>query len=165
MKIYKMFLKLLFFTAFIPLFGQKNDIYSVKFNFFHSKRIPDNHVSVEFERSGDKIQVSIKSIPKDSVSLEWKKSKRKNSFELSLIEFNKVVAAIKKINCSDIVNNLGNSGFDGTDCEIVMGGLRSSISYNVWSPNYDTKERNLQSFLEACKLILLTAKLDPNKIL
>jgi len=165
MKIIKVIFVLLSITAFSSAFGQHNDIYTVKLNFHHSLRIPDNYVSVYFDRYGDSIHVSVKSIPKDTVSLKWKQTRRDYSFELTLTEFEKVVAAVKKINCSDIANDLGSGGLDGTVCKIEIGGIGNGITYKVWSPDYDTKERSLQSFLDACKLILLTAKLDPKKIL
>ncbi len=165
MKMIKIIFALLIIAVLSPLFGQNNEIYSVKFNFHHSKRIPDNYVSVDFQRYGDSIHVSVKSIPMDSVSLKWKATKREYSFELTLTEFEKVVAAVKKINCTDIAKGLGFSGFDGTVCEIEIGGIGSGITYKVWSPDYGTKERSLQSFLDACTLILVTAKLDPKSIL
>lgn len=146
-------------------FGQKNDIYNVKFKFHHSRRMQDHDVSVYFQRLGDNIQVYVKSMPKDTLSVKWKETKREYSFELNMTEFEKVVAAVKKINCSDITNGLGYSGFDGTTCEIEIGVGGSGITYKVWSPDYETNERNLRSFLDACKLILVTAKLDPQAIL
>jgi hypothetical protein len=162
-------IKILFILFLITIFGssygQNTEIYTIKFNFHHSRRIPDNYVSVNLERYGDSIHVSVKSIPMDTVSLKWKETKQEYSFGLALTEFEKVVSSVKMINCMDIANGLGFIGFDGTVCEIEIGGIGTSITFKVWSPDYETKERNLQPFLEACKLILVTGKLDPKKIL
>lgn len=165
MKTIKNIFALLILATFSSSFVQDHEIYSVKFSFHHSRRIPNNYVSVNFERYGDSIHVSVKAIPMDTVSLKWKETKQEYSFDLSLTEFEKVVASVKNINCTDITDGLGFSGFDGTVCKIEIGGLGSGIIYKVWSPDYQTKKRNLQAFLDACKLILTTAKLDPKMIL
>lgn len=165
MKIFKLIFSILLLISSIQSFGQNADIYTVKFKFHHSRRIPDNYVSVSFERYGDSIHVFAESIPKDTISLKWKETKRKYSFEISMVDFQKVVTAVTKINCTDIASGLSFSGHDGTTCGIEIGGLGNGITYRVWTPNYNTQQRNLQPFLDACKVILLTAKLDPEKIL
>jgi hypothetical protein len=86
-------------------------------------------------------------------------------FEIHMNEFEKVVNAVQKINCIDISNGLDVIGKDGATCEIEVAGLGSGITYKVWSPTYHTQKRNLQQFLDACKLILQTAKLSPEEIL
>jgi hypothetical protein len=165
MKIMKVLFILLCTTVFSSSFAQNNEIYTIKLDIQHSRRIPHNHVSIDLERYGDDIHVHVKSIPKDTVSLEWKSTSRDYLFELTFAEFEKVVSAVKKINCTDIVNGLDVCGFDGITCQIEIGGIGNSITYKVWSPEYQTKERSLQSFLDACILILETSKLGAEKIL
>ena len=80
-----------------------------------------------------------------------------------MAEIDKVVAAVKKIDWKVIKDQVGYSGFDGISCEIEFGNYSSSISYKVWYPDYGP--RNLSTFLEACKTILETAKLDADYFL
>lgn len=62
------------------------------------------------------------------------------------------------------MTNPGFTGNDGKTCEIEFGNYSTAIMYSVWKPDYNAKERHLQSFLDACTLILQIAKLDPDKI-
>jgi hypothetical protein len=53
---------------------------------------------------------------------------------------------------------IGNDGI-GVILEIVV--TMDKISYSIWSPSCNTKERNLEPFLAICKEILLIAKMKP----
>lgn len=162
----KIFLLITLLTSLtVETFGQDNGIYHVKFDFYHSRRIPNHHVSVDFQRYGDSISVHIVSEPMKNQGEKWKKTKIDSTFELKKTEFDKIVIAVKKISCSDIANGLDFTGFDGTTCEISYGGISTEISYKVWSPDYDTEKRNLEDYIVACNLILMTVKLDPKEIL
>jgi len=57
---------------------------------------------------------------------------------------------------------IGNDG-TGVILEIVL--TMDKISYSIWSPSYNTKERNLEPFLAICKDILLLAKMKPKDYL
>ena len=162
----KVCLLIMLFTGLTSeTYGQDHGIYQVKFDFYHSLRIPNHHVSVELQRYGDSIAVHVKSKPMKDQESKWDNTKVDTTFELTKSEFDKIVAVVAKINCSDIVSGLDFTGHDGTSCEITYGSYAAGISYKVWSPDYDTKKRNLEEYLEACKLILVTANLDPKEIL
>jgi hypothetical protein len=161
----KIFLLIIMLTSFtIESFGQNHGIYYVKFDFYHSLRIPNYHVSVDFQRYGDSISVRIISEPMKNQDEKWNKTKIDSTFELEKSEFDKVVEAVQKINCANIADGLDYSGLDGTTCEISYGGISTGISYKVWTPDYDTKKRNLEDYMDACKLILMTVKLDYKEI-
>ena len=148
----------------IETYGQDHGIYYVKFDFYHSRRIPNNHVSVEFQRFGDSISVHLISEPMNNQSEEWNETKQDSTFELEKYEFDKIVEVVQKINCTDIAAGLDFTGLDGTTCKISYGGISTGISYKVWTPDYDTKKRNLEDYMSACKLILVTVKIEPKEI-
>lgn len=160
----KLFFALFFLTILGTASAQKSEIFNVKFILEHSRRISNNHVSVDFRHFGDSIRAYVKCIPMDTSSPKWKETILDTSFQITVIEFENIIASVRKINCNDIINGAGYCGKDGYYCEIEMG-ICNSISYKVWSPEYNTKERNLQAYLNAAKLIIIAAKLDPNKIL
>ena len=161
----KIFLLIIMLTGFtIETFGQDHGIYHVKFDFHHSRRIPNHHVSVDFQRYGDSIMVHVISEPMENQGEQFDKSKIDTVFELEKSEFDKVVETVQKINCSNIAAGLDYSGLDGTTCKISHGGISTEIAYTVWTPDYETKKRNLEDFMEACKMILKTVKLDPKEI-
>ena len=159
------FVLLILLTSFtVETYGQDHGIYHVKLDFYHSRRIPNHHVSVNFQRYGDSISVHIKSEPMSNQSDKWNKTKIDSTFEINKTEFDKIVKVVQKINCANIADGLDFTGLDGTTCEISYGGISTGISYTVWTPNYDTKKRNLEDYMEACKFILVTVKLDPKEI-
>jgi hypothetical protein len=145
-------------------FGQEHEISKLKFSFEHALRIPDHYVTVVFLNAHDSVRVYVTSNPATKVSKKWDKTKRNYSFNISKEEFNKIVTSITQINCSDVLAALTYRGNDGTSCEIELSNYSNAIKYRVWSPNYNTEKRNLHSFLNACKLILLTARLNPDEI-
>ena len=169
-KIFATMAKLSFLFIFltsltISTYGQDHGIYHVKLDYYHSIRIPNHHVSVEFQRFGDSISVHVVSEPMDDQDSKWNETKIDSNYKLNKSEFDKIVEAVKQVNCSDIASRLDFTGLDGSTCKLSFGGISSEISYKVWTPNYDTEKRNLSEFVNACKLILRIVNLDPEEII
>jgi len=143
---------------------EKNPIYDIEFHFGHSRRIPYAKVDIKIVRRGDHYKLFLKSSPRDS-SGQWNYSKKDTSFVISKEKFDELVKEVESISCTDIVKDAGTMGFDGNSCEIMFGSYGSSITYKIWSPEADTRKRNLNHFLNACNLILKTAGLKPDDIL
>lgn len=141
----------------------QNTIYDIDFYFSHSRRIPNANVEIKIERRGNEVKLSVKSTPAQD-DAKWAKFKVDTSFAISMDKFNSLINSVKSISCENIVKEVGSSGLDGTTCEIKFGDYGSSISYEIWSPDYDTKKRNLTDFLNACTLIVETAGLNPKEI-
>jgi hypothetical protein len=134
-------------------FGQ--DYYEIDLEFHHSRKIQNNHVSIDIIKRIDTISVKVTTGPpiKDT------------SFTISKSEFVKIVNSLALIKSSDIISTIVFFALDGTTCSIKFGDFNNTITYTAWSPDYNTKERKLVDFLEAFKLVLSVAKLDPSKIL
>jgi hypothetical protein len=80
-------------------------------------------------------------------------------------QFQALVTSLQKIRPTDIIGGPHPSLLDGASCSIYYGANGTGITYHVNTPDYETDERNLNKFLDAYKLILRTAELDPEKIL
>jgi len=52
-------------------------------------------------------------------------------------------------------------GNDGIVANLELVVTMDKISYSIWNPSSNTKERNLEPFLAICKEILLLAKMKP----
>src|SRR5579885_3526353 len=74
-----LFLFLLSLTVYT--FGQHNTITEVKFEFWHSRRIPDHHVTIEMKRFQDTVTVHVISTA-SSISSKWDSTKRDYSFHI-----------------------------------------------------------------------------------
>jgi hypothetical protein len=149
----------------ISTYGQDHSIYHVKFDYYHSMRIPNHHVSVEFQRFGDSISVHVVSEPMHGQDSKWDETKIDSNYKLNKSEFDKIAEAVKQVNCSDIASGIDFTGLDGSTFKLSFGGISSEISYKVWTPNYDTEKRNLSEFMNACKLILRIVNFDPEEII
>ena len=145
-------------------FSQDSGIYDIKFKVHHLLRIPNHEVMVELQKHLETYKVHVTSEPLDSLSEKFEETRRDYSFSVTKDEFEKVVKSIKEIDCTSIISGLDFVGFDGILTEITFGNYANGISYKVWTPTHDTKNRNLQSYLKTCQLILKTGKLNPKKI-
>jgi hypothetical protein len=144
------------------------EIFDIHFNFEHSLRLENYFVNIKAQRRGQDYSINLVTkdlIQNESGNDEEYKTTKDTTFEISKEVFQSLIGAVIKISCTDMAANMGNAGLDGTTCEIYYGDWASSISYKIWSPTNETKERKLTEFLGACNLILRTAGLKPNKIL
>jgi hypothetical protein len=138
----------------------------VKLEFWHSLRIPYNNLEIKlmvyYGNKEDKIKVIAKSSPTyDDKRFQY--SKIDTSFLIDRGEFIKIIDLIKSISASDIYS-YSTMGADGSSCGISFGNFQNLISYNVWSPDINTKERRLENFMIAFKAIIEIAKIDSEKI-
>jgi hypothetical protein len=135
----------------------------VEFELYHSLRIPNQHVKIDIDRSNDSIvSMHVISNPAEN-STKWAKTKIDTIYILDLKIFREILIAILKITKIDVTKAI-TIGLDGTSCTLAFGSLYNDISFTFWSPDYDTKERDLTYFVEACDLIIKTAKLKPKDI-
>ena len=163
-----MFIKVII-TLFIGLFsltlqtlGQNKEIVEIHFNLSHSRRNPGNHVTIEFQKFFDSVNVHIISTPIHR-STNQDSTKRDYSFNIPKEIFDKVATSVKAINCTDILNDSSFIPDDGATCEIEFGNYETDIKYSVWAPEYKTQQRRLQPFLDVCLLILQTVGLNSDK--
>lgn len=53
-------------------------------------------------------------------------------------------------------------GLDGSTWALTCKQDQTENTVTIWSPDYETKKRNLQDFQEVCEFLLKTADIDPN---
>lgn len=99
----------------------------------------------------------------------WLKRDVDTIIEISTEKFNRIAEMSMNLSSSLIIEGAKPSnpkiGNDGVVVNLELVVTMDKISYNVWSPMHNTKERNLESFLDICKEILLSAKLKSKEIL
>jgi hypothetical protein len=72
---------------------------------------------------------------------------------------------LKSISIADITEEMKHSeGFDGAICSLSFGSANTQITYQVWSPDLNTRERRLEDYLKACEYIIKSAHLQPEEI-
>jgi len=99
----------------------------------------------------------------------WLKRDADTILEIKNETFNKIADMAINLSPQRILNAanpkdiiISNDGIT-VDLEIVVN--KDKVLYSIWSPMYNTKERNLQPFLAVCKEILSLAGLNSKKIL
>lgn len=95
----------------------------------------------------------------------WLKRDADTVIKIRKEDFNSVAKEVMSLSSFELFKGMnpsnpiiGNDGI-GVNLEIVV--TMDKITYSIWSPTCDIKERNLDPFLAICKEILLLAKLKP----
>ncbi|MEX6689710.1 hypothetical protein QTN47_19550 [Danxiaibacter flavus] len=145
-------------------FAQSLSTTQLKFTFIHYLRIPDHYVTVVFKKEKDSVNVHAQSLPMAKAEAKWAATKKDYSFNISKAEYDQVILSIQKISAWAIIGGADFTGYDGTSWQIEFGNSDNAVKYSVWSADYQTEARQLQSFVNACILIIQTAKLDPKEI-
>jgi len=111
--------------------------------------------------------ISIKNNPKiyNDKPETWLKRDADTIIKISKENFNKIAEMCMNLSSYTIFKRMNPSnpimGMDGIIVNLELVVTMDKISYSIWSPDYNTKERNLEPFLAICKEILLLAKLKP----
>jgi hypothetical protein len=141
----------------------KDKITQISFHLEHSLRIPNYKVDIEMSKRFNGVFLHVSSSPMPGHS-GWDNTRIDTTYKINEVVFDKVLSSIRLISPKDL-QSAGVSGDDGTSCEIRFGDYQNYISYVIWTPNYNTKERKTEDFLNACKQFIVAAHLDPKKIL
>ena len=94
----------------------------------------------------------------------WKSTIVDTSFTIDKSRFVELANKVIEFNKIDLTKAII-GGLDGTECSIEFGTLRSTVAFKFWTPDYDTKKRDLSGFLSLCKIIIETGGLEPKEIL
>jgi len=141
---------------------------SLRFEFTHSRRFVDGHVTVDLYRSNrsDSADVEVRVITAHGSKRRgiWE-STLDTTFFTSVHGFDRLFELALGLDSRFIGRDLEPNGNDGNTCIIQFGGGMTSVRFKVWSPDYDTKERGLDPFYELCKEFLKLGGLDPNRFI
>jgi hypothetical protein len=135
----------------------------ISLDFFHSMRIPNNHVLIKIENmNGIDLKMIVKSEPIEKYRQKWIHTVIDTTFNVSFSDFSKAVNTFKKILSSDVcdVSVHDGMGVDGTTFKLEYGNTNSSASYRVWTPNYKTEKRKLNQFVDCCETMIKLSGLE-----
>ncbi len=153
-------------TTFCYGQNQENDqgvIKSISLDVLQSRRLRYHHVHINISLLKSAAEISVKS----KAACHDKKCLKTNIdtiYRISSRDFLAIENAVTKISSVDIEAAQLNV-LDGVTCSISLQQDSDVTSFTIWSPDYKAKERKLGTFLQACKLMLETAKLNDRKIL
>ena len=139
-------------------------IKEIEFAFHHSLRIPFNEVIIKAISHEDKAYIVVKANPLHN-DQRWRKTKIDTTYSLAPAEFERLEAMVKTVQTEEFINSMIGMGDDGTLWKLTFGDLQNTISYQVWTPHYETKERGLRTFIDVCTYMMKLAKLNHKKIL
>lgn len=134
----------------------------ISLDFIHSLRITNHHITVMISNSnGRDVKLKLHSEPAEGYKEQKKQTIIDTTFNISFADYKKAVKLFKNISSSDIIDENSGGGLvaDGTWCKIECGYTTSSISYKVWTPDSNTKERKLNQFLECFEYLQKLSKM------
>lgn len=137
----------------------------IKFTFHHSMRIPYQEVIISITPFKDNAKLKLTCDPMQYDGKHWNPNPIDTIITVSKYDYNLIIDNIQSFNYNEIINESQTSGLDGTVCELEYGSWQNSVIISIWSPDYDTKNRKLDKFLETCEFILKCANLNPKEIL
>lgn len=158
--------------ALVFLSYQKTDsnipqkINEIEFSYTNSRRIPFSEVKIKIAKMSNNNNSAIVFVQSRSASNDpqWDYSKIEKSIIIDMKTFKKFATAassLEKIN----IKKAYLDGKDGSTWQIQFGSKGKNKSYSFWSPNYNTKERELATFVKLSEQIIEISKLKKEEIL
>jgi hypothetical protein len=140
------------------------DIQSINLKIGTSMPLEGTSYNIGIFRGIDRIG-SIK-LKVESLELNLGKPKEPIVKEMSITveQFDAIVNSIMNIKQADIVGGPHPNFLHSVPVSISAGKMGNFISYNVASPYYHSKERNLTDFLTCYELIMKAAMLDSERL-
>jgi hypothetical protein len=144
--------------------GTNDKIKIIEFKFEHSRRITNYQISIRIiKQMTGQVRAYVNSVPMNNDE-KWKGSKIDTSFIIGKEVFVDLANEVLILNKIDVTSS-SIQGVDGTTCTIGYGTYSGSVSYEFWSPDYETEQRGLTDFLNLCKKIIEIGGLNPKEIL
>lgn len=157
--------------VFIFLSCQKRDsnipqkIDEIEFSYLSSRRIPFSEVKIKIAKmpTNDSAAVFVQTRPASN-DPKWEYSKIEKFMKIDLKNFEKFANAVSSLDKIDIDKAYA-EGNDGSTWQIQFGSKGKNKSYSFWSPNYNTKERGLTTFVNLSEQIIEVSKFKKEEIL
>jgi len=166
MKLLKILLLLLFVFVCSSCFAQY-ELLQINLE-IQTLKEENNHIRFSlYQEHPDTFFLGIKRNPalnfKDYTT--WLKRDADTIIIISKDNFNKIAELSLRLSNLSIISGMCKTDYilinnDNVAVNFEISEPYSKISYNIWNPNYNTKERNLDTFVDICKKILLLAESD-----
>lgn len=127
-------------------------------------KTPIVETSILIESSGIEVKVNVLSneIYTDST---MNKTVIDTVYIIKYQAFDKLSDAVLSLPSSAFMANISFKGLGGCQTEIEFGNEFNSITYNVWSPNVETKKRELEPYIAVCKQVVKAGRLNYKDII
>jgi len=129
--------------------------------------LSSSHVVIELTNDSMGYKLKVKSTPW-STEAKYSKNKIDTIYLVSKEEVNKIGELLNEMSSEQIFKGINVNDImivnEGRMCKLEYGSYLDKITFSIWSPDCDTKERNIELFYQACKEILKLGKLNPKKI-
>ena len=159
----KLFTTLLIICSLFQIsFAQDN--YSISLKFHHSQRPSYNSVNIYLNVRQDSVLVrsTVYSLNQETYSIN-DTPLVSNNFKIDLNSYKEILTKVKLLSADKLLAKSGFGGKDGNQCTISYGN-NNQVSFSVWTPNSDTKERGLQEFYLLFKEILEIGKIKTGRV-
>jgi hypothetical protein len=150
---------ILFFGLFTFQTFAQSKIERISFksrNVIHS---PIIETFIMVENSGVEVKVNVvsKEIHADSIN---NRTTIDTTYIVKYQVFGKLSDAVLALPSSALMTNISFKGLGGCQTSVEFGNEFNSITYNVWSPNVETKQRQLDPYIAVAKLLIKAGKLN-----
>lgn len=150
----KTLLLIFFISVFVYSQAQDSSIDNISLTFKHSKmRYKVSEISITEDKDSSLLRVHIYST-KNNETL------KDSTFRISQEQVLLIKNAVLSINANNIKERLAFNGFDGTKYTLKFGNFQNSITYELWTPDYETDNYKINDFLDCCILIIEQAGYD-----
>lgn len=162
----KLKLFLLFIGLCFSIFGQVK-ISKIEFKSLNVYTLPqiETLIRIESNEIETKILVQQNSIMPDSINSLNKTLLIDTIYITKTQNFEKLTSSVIAITSTNLLSNLSYEGLQGCQTQIEYGNDFNSIIYKVWSPDKDTKARELDTYVALCKQITKLGKLNYKDII
>ncbi len=134
----------------------------ISFEVIHFKKLYNGHTEVYITQQADSCKIEIAVSPIQNPEQIFRKMD--TAFLIQPAIFNELKILITEFSNIDIDKALV-IGHDGEFSSIKYGSPGSSVEYEFWSPEFETKQRGLTNFLKACHKIIEAAHLQTEDVL
>ena len=156
-------LLVIFILTAYSSYGQiRTDEINLKFT--HWLRIPNHEIIIDviYVIDRDTVLMHVQSNPMNDEP-SWLHTKVDTTYRINKQQFKTLKETVQSISLEDMKKAMLGSGTDGTLCELGFGDRQNKVTFQVWTPDYDIKERGLEKYMEACEMMLKMAKFKPKK--
>lgn len=154
---------LLLFSSII--FSQSNLVF-VSFKSRNTSQNPIVETTIRIENNGVEASIHVTSM---TINDDGKKKSEvfiDSTYNLKLQNFEKFAQAALGLKSETFLPNINFKGLrGGKQTEIEFGNEYNSITYKVWSPFVETKKRQLDTYINTCKLFIKAGKLNVKDLL
>ncbi|WP_282135461.1 hypothetical protein [Seonamhaeicola maritimus] len=140
----------------------KKTFEKIELSINHDRKVFDKlvHLTIYNRPKPKTTEIVIRTLDSDEPFKHWLMVKPDFKYEISKSLCEDIEELLLSIDFNDFVILDNRIGIHGYRCELTYGDSLSSISLSAWTPTIRTEERQLQTYLKVCNMILKAAKME-----